>query len=155
MTTFRTEYSGETNCFVIFDYFYYLDCTKCKFTDFSLSFPNFHFFPDLQKNSLTFPKSGISLTFPWPLDTLWDVDTDRQYFYKLNPNADFIQLPWIVSVIWVYLLVVQTKTWYHFMPKLCHNDLKETAKISLHMAHCNFLYRLFHEEQKYTNTIMH
>ena len=70
MTTFRTEYTGGTNCFVIFDYFYYLDCTKCKFPDFSqYSFFPWHStkFPDF---SLTFAKSGISLTFPWPLDTL-------------------------------------------------------------------------------------
>ena len=33
-------------------------------------FPILIFFPDLQQNSLTFAKSGISLTFPWPLDTL-------------------------------------------------------------------------------------
>ena len=53
---------------------YYLDCTKCKFPDFSLTFPNIHLFPwpstKFPDFSLTFAKSGISLTFPWPLDTL-------------------------------------------------------------------------------------
>ena len=55
---------------IFFIIFYYLHCIKCKFPDFSLTFPNINFFPDLQQNSLTFAKSGISLTFPWPLDTL-------------------------------------------------------------------------------------
>ena len=54
--------------------FYYFDCTKCKFPDFSLTFPNINFFPwpstKFPDFSLTFAKSGISLTFPWPLDTL-------------------------------------------------------------------------------------
>ena len=54
--------------------FYYLDCIKCKFPDFSLTFPNSHFFSypstKFPEFSLTFAKSGISLTFPWPLDTL-------------------------------------------------------------------------------------
>ena len=53
--------------------FYYLDCTKCKFPDFSLTFPNIHFpWPSTKSPdfSLTFAKSGISLPFPWPLDTL-------------------------------------------------------------------------------------
>ena len=49
---------------------YYLDCTKCKFPDFSqhsfFPWPSTKF-PDF---SLNFAKSGISLTFPWPLDTL-------------------------------------------------------------------------------------
>ena len=48
----------------------YLDCTKCKFPDFS----QYSFFPwpstKFPDFSLTFAKSGISLTFPWPLDTL-------------------------------------------------------------------------------------
>ena len=74
MTTFRTEYSGETNCLWFLIIFHYLDCTKCKFPDFSLTFPNIHFFPwpstKFLDFSLTFAKSGISLTFPWPLDTL-------------------------------------------------------------------------------------
>ena len=50
--------------------FYYLDCTKCKFPDFS----QYSFFPwpstKFPDFPLTFTKSGISLTFPWPLDTL-------------------------------------------------------------------------------------
>ena len=54
--------------------FYYLDCTKCKFHDLSLTFPNINFFPwpstKFPDFSLTLAKSGISLTFPWPLDTL-------------------------------------------------------------------------------------
>ena len=52
--------------------FYYLDCTKCKFPDFS----QYSFFPwpstKFPDFSLTFAKSGISLTFPWPLDTLYN-----------------------------------------------------------------------------------
>ena len=51
-------------------FFYNLDCTKCKFPDFSQNsffpWPSTKF-PDF---SLTFARSGISLTFPWPLDTL-------------------------------------------------------------------------------------
>ena len=65
-------------CFLII--FYYLDCTKCKFPDFSqYSF----FFPDLQQNSLTFAKSGISLTFPWPLDTLNYISGMDEHLYLI------------------------------------------------------------------------
>ena len=72
MTPFRTEYSGGTNCFLIFDYFFnYLDCTKCKFPDFSLNFPNIHFFLDLQQNSLAFPWLLPSLEFPWLFPDRW------------------------------------------------------------------------------------
>ena len=64
--------SGGTNCFVIFIIiFYYLDCTKCEFPDFSLTFPNIHFFPDLQQNSLTFPWLLPSLEFPWLFPDRW------------------------------------------------------------------------------------
>ena len=52
-------------------FFYYLDCTKCKFLDFSLTFPNIHFFPDLQQNSLTFPWLLPSLEFPWLFPDRW------------------------------------------------------------------------------------
>ena len=45
--------------------FYYLDCAKCEFPDFS----QYSFFPwpstKFPDFSLTFAKSGISLTFPW------------------------------------------------------------------------------------------
>ena len=61
VTTFRTEYSGGTNCFVIF---YYLDCTKCKFPDFS----QYSIF------SLTFNKIPWllpSLEFPWLFPDRW------------------------------------------------------------------------------------
>ena len=77
---------------MIFDYFYYLDYTKCKFPDFS----QYSFFsPDLQQNSLTFAKSGISLTFPWPLDTLYcDGDGDD----------DEMILRWL---IWVEIYMTQ------------------------------------------------
>ena len=55
--------------------FYSLCGTKCKFPDFSLTFSNIHFFPwpspKFPDFSLTFARSGISLTFPWPLDTLY------------------------------------------------------------------------------------
>ena len=51
--------------------FYYLDCTKCKFPDLSLTFPNIHFFPDLQQNSLTFPWLLPSLEFPWLFPDRW------------------------------------------------------------------------------------
>ena len=51
--------------------FYYLDCTKCKFPDFSLTFPNNHFFPDFQQNSLTFPWLLPILEFPWLFPDRW------------------------------------------------------------------------------------
>ena len=48
--------------------------TRSKFPDFSLTFHNIFNFPwpitKFPDNSLTFAWSGISLTFPWPLDTL-------------------------------------------------------------------------------------
>ena len=69
--------------------FYYLDCTKCKFPDFSLTFPKIHFFPwpstKFPDFSLTFAKSGISLTFPWPLDTMsWDATKQIHNQYSDN-----------------------------------------------------------------------
>ena len=51
-----------------------LAMTRSKFPDFSLIFPNIFNFPwpitKFPDNSLTFAWYGISLTFPWPLDTL-------------------------------------------------------------------------------------
>ena len=46
---------------------YYLDCTKCKFPDFS----QYSFFPDLQQNSLSFPWLLPSLEFPWLFPDHW------------------------------------------------------------------------------------
>ena len=37
----------------------------------SLTFPNIHFFPDLQQNSLTFPWLLPSLEFPWLFPDRW------------------------------------------------------------------------------------
>ena len=64
--------------------FYYLDCTKCKFPDFFL----------------TFAKSGISLTFPRPLDTLvW-----HNIVYLPEFFVDTVQLQnYIESLISRYL----------------------------------------------------
>ena len=54
-----------------FKFFYYLDCTKCKFPDFPWLFPIFIFFPDLQQNPLTFPWLLPSLEFPWLFPDCW------------------------------------------------------------------------------------
>ena len=51
--------------------------TRSKFPDFSLTFHNIFNFPwpitKFPDNSLTFAWYGISLTFPWPLDTLYTI----------------------------------------------------------------------------------
>ena len=77
-------------------FFYYLDCTKCKFPDFSLTFPTIHYFPwpstKLPDFSLTFAKSGISLTFPWPLDTLSYV---RNLRYEAKEYGKSMRRFWI------------------------------------------------------------
>ena len=97
MTTFRTEYSRGTNSFVIF---YYLDCIKFKFPDFSLIFPNIHFFTDLQQNSLTFPWLLPSLEFPWLFPDRWTPwsnanNFDKSYVWHLNSTSDKADvLPW-------------------------------------------------------------
>ena len=87
VTTFRTEYSGGTNSETVMWFliiFYYLDCTKCKFPDISLTFLNIHFFPDLQQNSLTFPWLLPSLEFPWLFPDRW-----TPWMYFVGSNLDW------------------------------------------------------------------
>ena len=78
--------------------FYYLDCTKCKFPDFS----QYSFFPwpstKFPDFSLTFAKSGISLTFPWPLDTL---KTDPQY-WRIKCHWHIITVPLLLTHMLVH-----------------------------------------------------
>ena len=74
--------------------FYYLDCTKCKVPDFSLTFPNIHFFPDLQQNSLTFPWLLPSLEFPWLFHdrwTPWLTNPCLRYWFS-TPKSSYIPL---------------------------------------------------------------
>ena len=67
--------------------FHYLYCTKCKSPDFSqhsfFPWPSTKF-PDF---SLTFAKSGISLTFPWPLDTLRGLCRQGYSFALATPGG--------------------------------------------------------------------
>ena len=92
--------------------FYYLDCTKCKFPDFSLTFPNIHFFPwpstKFPDFSLTFPKSGISLTFPWPLDTL--LRNKLQWNFSQNSNI-FIQENALENIVCEMVSILSRSQW--------------------------------------------
>ena len=67
--------------------FYYLDCTTCKFPDFSLTFANIHFLPDLQQNSLNFPWLLPSLEFPWLFPDRW---TPCCYFQSTTWKITYI-----------------------------------------------------------------
>ena len=49
----------------------YLFTTYIALNANSLTFPNIHFFPDLQQNSLTFPWLLPSLEFPWLFPDRW------------------------------------------------------------------------------------
>ena len=121
--------------------FYYLDCTKCKFPDFSLTFPNIHFFPwpstKFPDFSLTFAKSGISLTFPWPLDTLkMDDQASEDLLTHLPP--DKMAFLWMKNFVFrlkihrslflrVQLTITQIRAWCH----LGNTPLFESMMVSL------------------------
>ena len=69
--------------------FYYLDCTKCKFPDFSLTFPNIHFFP---WPSTKFPDFCQVWNFPDFSLTAWHPD---QVWY--SSSLAWYVLSWFVS----------------------------------------------------------
>ena len=64
VTTFRTNtLEGQTVLWFLI-IFYYLDCTKCKFPDFSLTFPNIHFSLTFNKIPWLFPDFCQVWNFP-------------------------------------------------------------------------------------------
>ena len=95
-------------------FFYYLDYTKCKFPDFSLTFPNIHFFP---WPSTKFPDfcqvwnfPDFSLTAGHPVNSFIDHSRDPQinwsdYQMSGHPALQqwFQKLPWYVLKENVYL----------------------------------------------------
>ena len=117
MTNFRTKYSVGTNCFVII--FYYLDCTKCKFPDFSLTFPNIHF-------SLAFNK------IPWLFPDFCQVWNFPDFSLTAgHPVFDTLDL----HTLWVRESKQTGKQWctWHYLPLV--------SFISVDFSHCmkNFL----------------
>ena len=61
--------------------FHYLDCTKCKFPDFSLTFPNIHFFPWPSTN---FPDFSLTTGHPdWWIQT-WVTVRKRPIWVKFK-----------------------------------------------------------------------
>ena len=82
--------------------FHYLDCTKCKFPDFSLTFPNIHFFPDLQQNSLTFLWLLPSLEFPWLFPDRWTPWRSLDLIFISNWDFNFwrrVFLQWHITYL--------------------------------------------------------
>ena len=90
VTTFRTEYSGGTNCFVTFDYFQYLDCTKCKFPDFSqysfFPWPSTKF-PDFCQ-VWNFPAFSLTAGHPENVVLLYTQNTVKCHYNACHYNAN-------------------------------------------------------------------
>ena len=96
MTTFRTEYSGGTNCFVLF---FIIFTTYIALNANSLTFPNIHF-------SLTFNKIPWllpSLEFPWlfpdrwtPCCCIWKVTSvDTTVMHQPKPTTTAMLSQWL------------------------------------------------------------
>ena len=116
MTTFRTEYSGGTNCLWFLIIFYYLDCTNCKFPEFS----PYSFF------SLTFneiPWLFPSLEFPWLFPDRWTP------CYNLEITVTSLRGQWVSHGTYMCEWVLLRQAWWEWRdPQISWKGEKSVRK---------------------------